>query len=610
MKKLLLFFLILPISFSQITKEGQEMVNTCTNALMQKIPPMFCWKEGPNIKVFPNVCPKGYKFKLGQCQKLCNRGDKTYNTNICYKPCPKGMVEYQQTKCKEKVRGIISTKIHYYIERLNIHDPRVKCSSNKYYKTNGVCVYNCNLINMENCGGDACSLDKESCKNTIIEMIKDVIEGIIDFISFCFTLGTSSGVTIARKNLHKGLLKVNKNIIKAAFKSIKIVFKSKFKETIKSGAKQAAKNLFKTFIGKSQNEVNNICEQVYRNIENRVKRKSNLPSKEELLKAIDVFEISNIVSSCGKKDAYQCTKACLETAKNFDPTGLLTIATTFMKPKCKINVGKINRRRNRLLIEDDYDIFYKEKNDCIRLYYDKKFKGEFNDICGDASLLKNPISIRNNILNSYILFSEYNFEGERILLGKGGKIYNIEEFLEKGEKIKSIKKVNDNCLYAFNKGKLYEICKNIDNIDFNEDTDFEIFSNNLIVDIYSEENYKGNHLRLKNNENKLNTIKSIKIHFNYETFGFICNNEINTNKIIRKNINGEIECFSMDGENCIEMSDLKDECVDFIQKNIDNSKPISCQKDIPRLIDIKTNGMPNWCIESEKYFKKIEKSIE
>ena len=204
-------------------------------------------------------------------------------------------------------------------------------------------------------------------------MIKDVIQGIIDFISFCITLGTSSGVTIARKNLHKGLLKVNKNIIKAAFKSIKTIFKSKFKEAIKSGAKQAAKNLFKTFIGKSQNEVNNICEQVYRNIENRVKRKSNLPTKEELLKAIDVFEISNIVSSCGKKDAYQCTKACLETAKNFDPTGLLTIATTFMKPQCKINVGKTNRRRNRLLIEDDdNNIFYKDKNDCIRLYYEKK----------------------------------------------------------------------------------------------------------------------------------------------------------------------------------------------------------------------------------------------
>ena len=65
MKVLLLIFLIFRISFSQITKEGQEMVNTCTNALMQKIPPMFCWKEGPNIKVFPNVCPKGYKFTLG-----------------------------------------------------------------------------------------------------------------------------------------------------------------------------------------------------------------------------------------------------------------------------------------------------------------------------------------------------------------------------------------------------------------------------------------------------------------------------------------------------------------------------------------------------------------
>ena len=95
-----------------------------------------------------------------------------------------------------------------------------------------------------------------------------------------------------------------------------------------------------------------------------------------------------------------------------------------MKPKCKVNGGKIIRK---LLIEDDdNNIFYKDNNDCIRLYYEKKNKDEFNDICDDSSLLKNPISIRNNILNSYILFTEYNFEDERILLGKGGKIDDIK----------------------------------------------------------------------------------------------------------------------------------------------------------------------------------------
>lgn len=48
-------------------------------------------------------------------------------------------------------------------------------------------------------------------------MIKDIIQSIIDFISFCITLGTSSSVTIARQNLNKGLSKINQNIIKAAF---------------------------------------------------------------------------------------------------------------------------------------------------------------------------------------------------------------------------------------------------------------------------------------------------------------------------------------------------------------------------------------------------------
>ena len=81
------------------------------------------------------------------------------------------MVEYQQTKCKEKVRGIISTKVHYYVERLNIRDPRVKCSNNKHYKNNWMCVYNCNLINMVNCCVMHVLLIKNH-KNTILKWLK------------------------------------------------------------------------------------------------------------------------------------------------------------------------------------------------------------------------------------------------------------------------------------------------------------------------------------------------------------------------------------------------------------------------------------------------------
>ena len=58
MKELFLIFLIFPISYSRITKEGQEMVNTCTNALMQKIPPMFCWKKRTKYKNISKIMSK------------------------------------------------------------------------------------------------------------------------------------------------------------------------------------------------------------------------------------------------------------------------------------------------------------------------------------------------------------------------------------------------------------------------------------------------------------------------------------------------------------------------------------------------------------------------
>ena len=602
MKTFYIFLILLPISLTQVTRQGQEMVNTCTNALMQTIPPMYCTKEGKINKVSPTKCPSGYIMNKNQCVKNCIYPE-TRIGNVCYKSCPAGFITYNKDKkqCQNKNKPAQrKQKEHYVAPTIDFNNPKVLCP-NKYRKDGRNCIYKCSNIYMEDCGAGACALDKAACVKTIIDMIINVIQGLIEFVSFCVTLGASSGVKVAKTSLTTGLKKVNNQAIKAAFNSVKTAFKSKFKSAIKAGAKQAAKNLFNTFKGKSMNEVNKICDQVYQNIENRVSRRG-LPTKEELIKAVDVFEISNIVSSCGKKDAYECTRACLNTAKNFDPTGLLTIATTFMKPRCKISAGR--RLFENIYYEED------EINGCVKVYFNNEFNGDFDEICGDASFLKNPKSIDNNILSSYILFSEYNFEGNRILLGKGGEIKELDKYLEEGEKIKSVKKINDLCLYAFNKGKLYEICNDIENVDFDENTTFEIFSKYLIVDLYSEENYKGEHLRLKKNIPDLKTIKSIKVEFNYNHLGFLCGNEINSKEIIRKNENGEIECFSIDGINCVEKPYSMSKCIELIYQKNYEMKSLTCEKDIPRLFDVESEGMPEWCIKGQKYFNKSLEIIE
>ena len=579
----LLFFFLINISICQNNKEGQEMVNTCTNALMQSIPPMWCWKHVKDKSMSPRHCPSGYSRTNNACLKNCNIGYSMIG-GVCYKGGDK--------KNKDK----------YVPDKISNSDSRVKCPINTY-KDGAKCYADCNVIGMENCGKAACSLDRSACVNTIIEMVRDVIQGIIEFVSFCVSLGSSSGVKAAKTGLNKGLKLVSNKGIETALKGIKKAFASKFKETIKSKAKQAAKNLFNTFKKYSQNEVNKICEEVYKKVENKVAGR-RIPSKEELLKAIDVFDISNIVTSCKSKDAYECTRACLNTAKDFDPTGLLTIATTFMKPRCVVPEA----------VFSDFiyfDEFYMNVNGCIRVYYENDFLGDFTDICGDASLLKNINSVRANSLNSYLLFTEHNHQGKKYLLGKLGGIENLDSYIENGDKIKSVKKLSDYCVYIFKDGKLNEICEDVENIDLNE-VIIEIYSDNVILTVYSEEKYKGQSVRLTQmaSGSKLNGIKSIKINAKYESLGFLCGHEANTKEIIRLNDEGDVECLSIDGVNCVILPESLSQCVEYVNLHSDDLSPISCNKDIPRLIDLDSYSVPNWCINGHSYFTKSLEYIQ
>ena len=101
--------------------------------------------------------------------------------------------------------------------------------------------------------------------------------------------------------------------------------------------KQIAKNLFKEYAKALVGfDLNSVCTEVFKSIENKVFSKSSIPSVPDLVKAIDEFEISNIAENCSSKKAVKCAKSVLNTAKMFDPTGLLIIATTFVQPSCDV----------------------------------------------------------------------------------------------------------------------------------------------------------------------------------------------------------------------------------------------------------------------------------
>lgn len=71
---------------------------------------------------------------------------------------------------------------------------------------------------------------------------------------------------------------------------------------------------------------------------------------------MDIFGIGDIVSNCkdtkGEKNAIACASSVLSGLTTFDPTGLLTIANTFLKPTCVVTTDIVTdgarRRRRRL----------------------------------------------------------------------------------------------------------------------------------------------------------------------------------------------------------------------------------------------------------------------
>lgn len=72
------------------------------------------------------------------------------------------------------------------------------------------------------------------------------------------------------------------------------------------------------------------------------KKKPGMISPKALANALDIFGVQSIVADCksAKKNdnaAVACAKAWANAAAVVDPTGLMTIAATFMQPTCGID---------------------------------------------------------------------------------------------------------------------------------------------------------------------------------------------------------------------------------------------------------------------------------
>jgi hypothetical protein len=321
---------------------SEEIVKKCMMGLIDSIPPQFCWKKGGDFGRFPKECPQGY-IKYGVlCYKNCEPG-YTFSLGICWEICRKDYKDYE-VSCFKNVIDIYF-KASYVPKPLTYFSKKINCAKD-FYKSGMLCFHDCEAIGMRNCGIGACAINAESCSINIKNIVFDTVLGIANGITTVLTLGSSKGVyTIVRE----GFDTLGTAGVIASLNYLKTVFKSKLKEHIIKMATEKTINSVRFISEGKLNEqtLTSICLGVWSTAINKI---INSPTKvsDILIKTVDIFNVKGISENCSKtknkKDSIACTINILKGLSTFDPTGIITVTSAFIKPSCDLsNIKKENK---------------------------------------------------------------------------------------------------------------------------------------------------------------------------------------------------------------------------------------------------------------------------
>jgi hypothetical protein len=418
--------------------DGADIGSTCLKALMDNVPPSFCWKKGADAGKIPSGCPEGWFRSLALCYEHCS-SDYRHILGICYKNCPEGYTDHGLTCYKNLIRWYFK---HSYIPSSATNfSSKVACPPG-FYKGGALCYRDCSNIQMANCGIGACSYDSASCATEIFSMIMDTLMGLAEAFLFIASFGTSStAVGPAKKAVKEGVEKVGKKGVQKSFKAIKKLFSSKFRQELQDKAKKKAKKMIKEALKDMITEyaVDTICSAVFDTVALSVQRQKSETPAEKLTDALDIFNIKGIVQNCQdtsqQNGALDCARSVVQGLTAVDPTGLLTIASAFMKPVCDVPAipyqwdtaaGNQIQQIMELYIDDD----------CIYIFEECNFKGDYREICGDQNQIQGfddkTSSIRTGKNVNVMFFEHPDKEGRHFLLGKGAELkcladFNVEE---------------------------------------------------------------------------------------------------------------------------------------------------------------------------------------
>lgn len=404
--------------------QSAEIAGQCMKALTENIPPSFCWKKGADFGTIPQACPEGYFRSLALCYEYCIPG-YTHVLGICWSGCDAGYIDHGATCFKNLFDWYF--KNAYIPDAFTNFSDAIKCSPGNY-KMGALCYRDCKNIGMENCGIGACVADAASCGAEILSMALDTLIGIATLLS---TVLTGGAVAAAKKGIETGIKKLGTSVIKQSLNSLKKIFTSELKEKLISKAKKWVANKARDIAkGLMQEQlVGVICETIWKSAEEKTLAAPDI-SGEDLLNAVDIFNVQGIAEGCSNtadtNGAIDCAKNVLTGLSTFDPTGLLSIAATFMKPICDVPGGIETEKP----LQSNVDLLINDN--CVYVFEACDYMGKYAEVCENAitlgELSKNVSSYKVGKSVSGMFYPQFDFGGSGYPFGPGQEVKCLQNY--------------------------------------------------------------------------------------------------------------------------------------------------------------------------------------
>jgi len=202
---------------------------------------------------------------------------------------------------------------------------------------------------MANCGIGACAYNGAACAQGILDIVIDVISGLIQAAMFILSFGSDAAAAPGITALRDAAKKVGQSAMNLTLRGLKdSIFKagSKFFDYFKEKALEAVKELPDTVkdYGKDQLQdaaINQICSSVGQQLINNANKQSSADSSFDFTD-LDPTGIASAVTNCqgvsssDSNSQINCAKSVMNAIATVDPTGLVTIAAAFVQPHCDV----------------------------------------------------------------------------------------------------------------------------------------------------------------------------------------------------------------------------------------------------------------------------------